>query len=1362
MVDSTSTDQEQVQLQKLSSSFRPDLNSAARTTFGVPEAPVGGTEVIPEQVVVQDIRTVSPAPTANDLRTPNMDLEYVLNDELPSAWSALKVGVAPTGRDWWASYKDSKRFTRDPLFNPKELADQFFQEHGMLSEQENEYLNKAVRYEDLEYRKQKVLEKRVDDKIAADRPWITGAAGLLDIDVVTAFAPPVYGATKVGTTAKVTARAAQAAAAGTAATLTNQALEDYSTRTEDERDMDTVMFGLVGFLTDVNRVQKATTASTTASTAAPSTPVPPQVTFTPMQSGVRTEVVPPELGALNYEPLVKANVSVRAVLDEVTANTANMVVDSDETYAARNALVDKIIFGIGDATRVPPKAEDTVSGSIAAVHGSKVENLKFSPNWNATDNAGDKSYFDNVFGDDVVYIAEDVSWTPRTPEEAADMRMPFYEHVYDVDANFNKAFVLTPDSAPRLGVLVGDNSTGVDIVSKLRSSGYDGLIIRDMPEDYNAVRALSKISGLSDDVLQNQVVVFKPSNLSVVGARSGRALGNTLQSASSTVGVGVRTQYQVPPSTATTVQNPLGYGVLTQTHVSLPQHVQASLAQATVQVATNLKPVSKPKGAPTEWFKKYPMLSKMTSSADELWMYTQGDQGTVVNKLLANVHTEGDNVASAQASYLNNYGYALASVEQALADAVPEITNVSSNIITRTSGKYSEASQEVMDMFQDSMQKLDQVVLEHANKNNGTVLSDDSIKALVDKMSVPDAMKHVLKTYIDSGFATKIYDDAAANGFFEKAGMDAIIRRPTYMPLQHNYERMHNLVRDGKATWDDIYKYYGTQIARIYPELLQPNFAKAGRTYAAVKQGAKTATTNPFTLTVKQIGEHFVQTQREPARGLSDVTSSGMGRETLHDMLTRAGISSDDAAKAVTEIFEQQAQKQSNPKNLRRRMDWDWNFKMTASTGEVLDLGKLTGGSVYHNVENYSRRMAHLNGLAQYGLSEQTLKELLEGYLDKLPRGVDTGRAKAFMEKIVEDLTGKPTGGQVSQSIRSMQAIADPMLLANSGLFGLVDLATQTMRVGLIRSFPHIYKGLKAAFTGMKGMSKENAKDLEEIFTGKAMQGSRWKNFITHYSDNFSVDGGIHESAQYYGQSARFMNLSESVKRVQIGILMGTYIRAIRGAADGVENHVNFLRTKMQMPDDLIDGIRTEWAKHGEKIDDWDAAVRIPMEQKVFHESDNLAFTIQKGEIPAILEHDAVGKVIFPYMSYAFAMNQKVLRRVWNRDGAAGLTILMAAQFPIAMMVAASINVRKGEEPDKDLAMGTLRAMTTLGIWNYPMELLMNGVGSNGVTAMTPFSKTYNLVGDIISGDVTPRSIKENTVLNSAVFLDPLIAAMEE
>ena len=1074
--------------QGLSSTYRSDVGLAANTTYGVPALPQGDAA---PPVIPEDIRLSSPPPTAKDLRTPNQNLVDLENKD-PSGVEAFTQGLFPTGKDWWSSYKDSRRFERDALFPTNKFAEEWFKENGQESAWENQYLNGAVRYEDFEYRKQRILEKRAELEIAAARPYTTMAASIFDIDIVTAVLPPVYGATKATTGAKLIARSLQAATGASIAVATNSALAPYSTRTEDERDMDAYVFGLVGFLTGVNKAQKAVGSPTHAVTAPPSTPVPPRITIAP----------------------------------------------------------------------VAPNAQ----------------------------------------------------------------------------------------------------------------------------------------------------------------------------------GLGVKTQQQV-----------------------LPTHVAQSLQQAKAQVLAELKPVSKPTGTPSEWFKKYPMLSRMTSSADELWLYTQGDQSTVVNKLLSNVHTEGDNVASAQASYLNNYGYALAGVEKALSDAVPAITGVGSNPLTRLSGKYGQSASEIMDLFQDSMQKLDQAVVDYAGKHNGAVPNDDAIKQMIDSMDVHEAMKHAMKTYVDSGFATRIYDDAKANGFFEANGMDEILRRPTYMPLQHNYDRMHSLVRDGKATWDDIYDFYGAQITRIYPELLQPNFAKAGRTYQQVLKGAATATTAPFKLTLRQVGEHFVQTQREAARGLSDVTTHGMGKETMHDMLTRAGLTSDEAASAVKTIFEEQASRQSQPKNLRKRMSWDWNYKMVASTGEELDLGKLTGGSAYGNLEAYSRRMAHLNGLAQYGLTQQSLQELLESYIDKAPKGVNPQQVRKFMANISDDLAGRPTGGDVSQAIRSMQAIADPMLLANSGLFGLVDLATQAVRTGLIRTFPHIYRGLRAAFKGMDGMSKANAQDLEDIFTGKLMQGSRWKNFMTHYSDNFSIEGGgVHEAAQYYGQSARFMNLSESVKRLQIGILMGVYLRAIRGAAAGEAKHAGFLADKLRMPDELIQGIKEQWAKHGEKIDDWDAEVRIPMEQKIFHESDNLAFTIHKGETPAILGYDSVGKVVLPYMRFAFAMQQKVLRRVWNRDGAAGVAILLAAQFPIAMMVAASINVRKGEEPDKDLALGTLRAVTAIGILGYPIELLINGVGAKGVTAMTPFSKTYNLIGDAIQGDITPRSIKENTILNSAVFLDPLILATED
>ena len=1077
--------------QVLSSTYRSDVGLAANTTYGVPALPQRDAEASP--VIPEDIRLSSPPPTAKDLRTPNQDLVDLENKD-PSMVEAFTLGLFPTGKDWWSSYKDSRRFERDALFPTNKFAEEWFKENGQESAWENQYLNGAVRYEDFVYRTQRIQEKRAELEIAAARPYTTMAASIFDIDIATAILPPVYGAAKATTAAKLIARGLQAGTGASIAVATNSALAPYSTRTEDERDMDAYVFGLVGFLTDVNKAQKVVASPTSSITAPPSTPVPPQVTI------------------------------------------------------------------------------------------------------------------------------------------------------------------------------------------KLQ------------------------------------------------------------------------------------VNRPVGYGVLTQQPVDLmPKHIEDNLRQVTTEVVKGLKPVSRPTGTPSEWFKKYPMLSRMTSSADELWLYTNGDQSTVVNKLLSNVHTEGDNVASAQVAYLNNYGYALAGVEKALSDAVPAITGVGSNPLTRLSGKYGQSASEVMDLFQDSMQKLDQAVVDYAGKNGGVVPNDDAIKQMIDSMDVHEAMKHAMKTYVDSGFATRIYDDAKSNGFFEANGMDEILRRPTYMPLQHNYDRMHSLVRDGEVTWNDIYDFYGKQITRIYPKLLQPNFAKAGRTYQQVIKGAATATTAPFKMTLRQVGKHFVQTQRESARGLSDVTTHGMGKETMYDMLTRAGLTSDEAASAVKTIFEQQASKQSQPKNLRKRMSWDWNYKMDASTGAELDLGILTGGSVYGNLEAYARRMAHLNGLAQYGLTQQSLQELLESYIDKAPKGVNPQQVRKFMANIADDLAGRPTGGDVSQAIRSAQAIADPMLLANSGLLGLVDLATQVVRTGLIRTFPHIYRGLRASIKGMEGMSKANAKDLEDIFTGKLMQGSRWKNFMTHYSDNFSIEGGgVHEAAQYYGQSARFMNLSESVKRLQIGILMGVYLRAIRGAAAGEAKHAGFLADKLRMPDELIQGIKEQWAKHGEKIDDWDAEVRIPMEQKIFHEADNLAFTVHKGEVPAILEYDSVSKVVLPYMRFAFAMQQKVLRRVWNRDGAAGVAILLAAQFPIAMMVAASINVRKGEEPDKDLALGTLRAVTAIGILGYPIELLINGVGANGVTAMTPFSKTYNLIGDAIQGDITPRSIKENTILNSAVFLDPLILATED
>ncbi|CAL4861334.1 internal virion protein with endolysin domain [Acinetobacter phage vB_AbaP_Fanak] len=1014
-----------------------------------PELPIVPAGNIPK---INHVINTKPQGQADevDLTTETQQLESLERETPPSILDTAIAGFAPTGRDWLRSGMDKLRYDRDPNFTPDEFTDQFFKDWGMQHADEAEYLNKAVNYEDWKSRTERIVSKREDAKALAENP-ITGiAASLIDIDLPLAAIPYLGWAAKGSRMAQMGVRAAQAATAAGAAYGVNVALEDQSIRSEDERFMDSITFGL----------------------------------------------------------------------------------------------------GAG-------------------------------------------------------------------------------------------------------------------------------------------LRAIKPVQHL-DDAISAEL----------------KSLGST-------------------------------------DHLIEP-HVQQSLEAAKEDIIKSTSmPISTPSGAPSDIIKKHGWLAELSSSYDKLYYLTQGDNSTMVNRLLTGVHNNGDDVATAQAAYLNNYSWRLAGLEKDLSDAVAEITLVKPNPITRNNGSYGKATQETMEKFQESMQRLDAKVLE-LTEQLGQVPSDATIKQLINTIESHPSMQRVMRTYIDSGFATRVLDDAKAVGFLEAEGADQIVRRSTYMPVRHSYDRILDAVENRKlGTWDDIAHFYGKQITRIYPELLNPK--------------------GNFKLTEKQVGQHFLQTQRDAARNLSEVATTGMTKEQIHDVLTRAGLSNEDASGVTARMFEASKDAQGQPKNLRKRMDWDWNMTYKSSTGKTFGMKDLTDSSTFGNLEEYSRRMAARNGLAQYGIkSEAELDNLLTSYLDKLPKGQDPQKARKFFQAVRDDLLGRPIGEAAPEALRTSQAVADMMLLANSGLYGIIDVATQVYKTGVVRSFPHIYRGLKTAVKGMKGFSTSEAKTLEDIFTGKLIAPSRWKNFMSHYSDGYSVSNGIHEAAQYYSQSTRFLNLSEYLKRFQIGMLMGVYGDVLRGVANGNARDIKYMKNKMKVSDELLSAIQTEWKAKGGNIDSWSNATRVALEQKIFNESDNLAFNIQKGEIPSILEHSTMGKVVFPYMRYAFAMQQKVLRRTLNRDGAVGLALLMAAQMPAAMLVGAAINVRNGKEPDDDLAKMTVKTMSALGSWNYPLEMLIGGVDQSSVTALAPLGKTWNFVSELATGEPDLITLKKNSIANSAVLLDALALAFED
>lgn len=780
-----------------------------------------------------------------------------------------------------------------------------------------------------------------------------------------------------------------------------------------------------------------------------------------------------------------------------------------------------------------------------------------------------------------------------------------------------------------------------------------------------------------------------------------------------------------------------------------------------------------PSGTPAQQVAGNKWVAQIQSSADELNYYTQGDQSTVVNKLLSNPATNnGDDVVSAQNAYLNNYGTRTMQFEDSFKDALTEYTGIRSNAMNRITGKYSAAYQEFSADFQVTMQRLDDQV-EQFYKQNGQLPTrqqyDDMLTDLTANLDVhkSDAMKKAAHSYIDSRLMETVYDDVkAAESFMKEVvdpvtgeiklvnGMDDIIRRPTYMPLRHSYDKIEDTVLTRKvATMDEVADFVGTQIGRMYPELLNP------------KGKSKT-----FTLTTRQIGQHFLQTQRDSARSLSDVTATGMNREQIKNILTRTGHVNDSEAYGIADTMFKNMQHNgtSTPKNLRRRIDWDWNMSMRTSTGHNLSMRDLVDNNVMGNIEDYTRSMAHRNGLAAYGLKSETdLNNLLESYLSKLPEGTNIQKARQFMRNTHDTLMGRSIeNNPLPEGVRTAQAVADVFLLANSGLYGMMDLATQMQKVGVLQSIAHFKEGLKPMFNSLKKFSPAEAKELEDILTGRLLQGSRWKNFQVRYADNFEVSAGIHEAAQYYGQSARFMNLSESLKRFQVGILSSVYVSNLKKAMLNDTKAVAFMKDKLKFSTDELVAIQKDYAKHGTKIDDWSNGTRVMFERKVYHDADNLAMNVHRGEVPAFIEHSAVGRVIFPYMRYAFGMQNKVLRRTLNRDGATGLAMLMALQIPTGMLIGAAINVRTGKEPDDNLETMTIKSMSSLGSLNYPLEIALGGLNGGGVTALAPLGKTYNfgkeLFGGGADGSVSPRTLLQNSPINAAMPLHYLMLGLED
>lgn len=574
-------------------------------------------------------------------------------------------------------------------------------------------------------------------------------------------------------------------------------------------------------------------------------------------------------------------------------------------------------------------------------------------------------------------------------------------------------------------------------------------------------------------------------------------------------------------------------------------------------------------------------------------------------------------------------------------------------------------------------------------------------------------VQKIVEAYQNSGFAQDMLRRMKQAGV---DGAEDIEESAKYFPVKHSYEKMQSAVKAGTATWDGIYKMYGQQISRMFPNLAAQ-------------------------LDEHQLGKHFVNTQKARVSDAGGQSFRGMTRNEIALFLQGAGLDESKIKLALDPLYAKSVEG-SKVGNLRRRLDWNFATQYVDAKGNPMTINDFIESDMTSVLNRYNRTMSGRIGLAKMGYrSEADLDGALQEALDNT--NVPRKEALDFFDNVKNSLLGRPIGEQVPDLLRTATTLGSALHLANSGIYNIADYANIAKEFGMksvIKNFLPNLKGL-----GIEAVSKADAETLKAVLLGRLVAEGRMKSVVTHMEDNFEPPmGGFHEAVQYAGQSVRFLNGSEWVRRHQISMVASVLDDLTTKFAKGDTQATEYFKS-LNISDDLLEKIKTNTQQHGTVLERWPSDVADEFTTHMTSATDNVALQVRNGEKPAFMQFSLAGKIVFPYMSFVAASTNKLLRREANRGGAIGVASMLIHQAPLAVLAAGLTNVINGKPFEQDLTRKSFSALPGLGAASVPLDAVMQGKFQGGITAFAPLNSALTLGHDAATGNLDATSIVKNT-----------------
>ncbi len=719
------------------------------------------------------------------------------------------------------------------------------------------------------------------------------------------------------------------------------------------------------------------------------------------------------------------------------------------------------------------------------------------------------------------------------------------------------------------------------------------------------------------------------------------------------------------------------------------------------------------------------------SSRDELKVYSDFVPDTQTRELIGErlladpVHDNYDTVIARAVTHKRRGETSLHILDETLGDVVREYYGGGSrlsqfNPLQRAAQNRAErAAQRDFSTTLMRVQALEDDAIAAGNKFN--------LNAALNRVAPNEGIARAVREYVDSNFAQEHMQAMKRTGV---RGADELQAREVYSPLRWDYNAVIAATRRG-IPLDEIARWFGSDLARRFPDLIKGN------------------------RTVESLGHEFLRTQKEIHSGLHG-RLQGTTRESLEAMLTNRGMSNKEAT-ALTDKLYNTSLDRGKAHNLHRRNRWDMQ-KQYAYQGQVYTLADFADHNIMENLHTYNHMISHREALAATGIQgESDLRSLFQQIIDNAPEDTNIEGIKTFLNNTTDQLLGRAVGEYTPPWMRNSTIIGSALHLSNSGIYNAMDLMTTANEIGMRQMITKSVQALPEVFRDISKLSKSEAARLKDVLAADVLAEGRLKNFVTHFDDNHTVNSGMFSSAiANAAQSVKYLNASEYLRRWNVHIIASAYEDMIQGAVQGNKKFAEYFKS-IGMSDELMGKIRKEIDTHGMLVNKWDADVAFDTQRYMSMASDNLAMTVHAGEVPALLEQTVTGKVIFPYMRYAFAGNQKILRRVNARSGLAGVAMLLAAQAPLSAMLAATINVTNGKEWDDNLAIIAMRTATSLGYISQAIDPIASGGFTNSAVVLSPLTSTLRLGKALVNEDSSLYDVTNNvpfmgvSVLNMAI-----------